>query len=197
MPPMPPAPPHGWQVLDRIESLRHSILILPLYPKSVADLIKLTKPDSIPDEAAACVAAGVLAAVAGLFLAGYNHNDIKPGNIMLAANQVTLGAAWAGRTGVTWCPYGPYGMTCPWQVMVANGNCLHRRASPWVTVMRAAAMAVALRGAAPWPTSTPVPPASVPAAYQGRQAPDAQSGPRHPERPLARLGPVPSTAAAP
>ena len=191
MTPMPPAPPHGWQVLDRIESLRHSILILPLYPKSVADLIKLTKPDSIPDEAAACVAAGVLAAVTGLFLAGYNHNDIKPGNIMLAANQVTLGTAWAGHLVPPW----PLLHDLPlWQVMVANGNCLHRRRRLGLPLGDGNAGSSDGRGS---PRGSPLAYLYTCPACLGPGSLPRQAGPRRPERPLARLGPALSTAAAP
>jgi hypothetical protein len=37
----------------------------------------------------ACVAMGCLATIYGLGLAGKCHGDVKPSNILLAANQVT------------------------------------------------------------------------------------------------------------
>ncbi|KXZ47015.1 hypothetical protein GPECTOR_38g251 [Gonium pectorale] len=73
------------KVLDAFRAGHHAVLILPLLARSAADLLAAASPGVVDDEATAYVAAGVLAAMAGLAAKGWCHGDIKPANIMLAA----------------------------------------------------------------------------------------------------------------
>ncbi|KXZ41298.1 hypothetical protein GPECTOR_571g611 [Gonium pectorale] len=75
------------KVLDAFHVGQHAVLILPLLAKSVADLLAAASPGVVDDEAPAYVAAGVLAAMAGLAAKGWCHGDIKPANIMLEAGN--------------------------------------------------------------------------------------------------------------
>jgi serine/threonine protein kinase len=76
------------QVLETFKAGGHTCVILPLLAKSAADMAMALGPQPLPEPVLALLTMACLSAIAGLAMAGWCHGDLKPSNILFAANEV-------------------------------------------------------------------------------------------------------------
>jgi serine/threonine protein kinase len=72
--------------------LERSIVIMPLEEMTTLEMLQQEQSSGlhgVSDFVAACITVCILAAIAGLAMAGYGHCDIKPDNMMLSIDRVS------------------------------------------------------------------------------------------------------------